>query len=226
MSLGLVDHVMVSLVHGVPPERLLAGWGADAVTGPQLTRGRWWDWAGRGASGARARLGVQRVVAGGPKRCLLVWETWTGEGLRPQVARAVTAGGGRMLAVGGTPLQARVLYAGDGRVLAEASALGGLRDEDPERLLSRALVSAGIDLEGFASGGALELALRMSGVDLDAQDPRALLTCAEVTTRPRAGVEVPAPGLFDVPVVAPRPGFDGPVRDGVFPGGGVTGHLL
>ncbi|GAA2689381.1 MULTISPECIES: hypothetical protein [Actinosynnema] len=217
MSLGLVDHVMVSLVHGVPPERLLAGWGSAPVTGPQLARGRWWDWAGRGAPAGRARLGVQRAVAGGPRwnRCLLVWETWTREGLRPQVARAVTSGGGRMLAVGGTLAQARVLHAGGGRVLAEASALGGLSEEDPERLLSRALVTGGIDLEGFATGGALELALRMSGIDLDAQDPRALLTCVELTTLPHA----PA----DLAVVAPRSGHD---HDGALAGGGTTGLRL
>ncbi|ACU38405.1 hypothetical protein [Actinosynnema mirum] len=235
MSLGLVDHVMVSLVVGVPPGRLLAAWGTGATAGPWLERGRWLVWAGRERPG-RVRLGVQRAVAGGPgwQECLLVWETWTMQGVRGPVARAVTAGGGRMLAVGGTPVQARVLHAEDGRVLAEVSALGGLRDQDPEHLLARAVDAAGTingaGLGRFASGEALEVVRRVSGVDLDTQDLRALLECVEVTALPHeehdAGRRGPGPG--DVPVVPLPLGRDphAPAWGGAFPGGSASGRLL
>ncbi|QFZ20475.1 hypothetical protein [Saccharothrix syringae] len=230
MSLGLVDHVMVSVVTGVPVERLLDRWGAGAVSSPRsMGRREWLVWAGEEIPPGRVRLGVQPEVPAGAgwPGSVLVWETWSLEGVREPVARAVTIGGGRMLAVGGTPAGVRVLHAVDGEILAVARTGRPAPRGADTRELVEAMNAHGASLDTFDTTAALGVAARMTGVDPDAQDPDSPVLGVELHSLPFEHTPGPSSAAAAGPL-RPLASGRGPhpaVDAGPFPGGTAQARL-
>ncbi|GAA2679517.1 MULTISPECIES: hypothetical protein [Actinosynnema] len=232
MSLRLVDHVAASVVGGVPLERLLAEWGSQAAqTGPELLRPDWLAWAGQEEPPGWARLGVQRLEQpGGGPGPLVVWESWSCEGVRPEVACAVTAGDGWMLALAGTPAQAQLLHAVDGVVAASASTQRAqVSGAAPQRVLRALQDNGGAQVLSSVSG--LRVVLEVAGVELDALSPDAVLLPVRVATRPFEHAPGPAPSMAGTAVPVFPAGDDEveaarrPVRGGAVGPGHAVGRL-